>query len=90
MNIELSRDERNRLVKLRSEALAQHEAAMTLVGLYPPYSKAESEALAGAREAMERVRSAEEEYFEKLPAPGSESDGTAGVPTFLCCDRRRR
>jgi hypothetical protein len=68
MNIELSRDERNRLVKLRSEALAQHEAAMTLVGLYPPYSKAESEALADAREAMGRARNAEEEYFERLPA----------------------
>ena len=35
MNIEWSRAERNRLLELRSEALAQHEAAMTLVGLYP-------------------------------------------------------
>ena len=67
MNIEWSRAERNRLLKLRSEALAQHEAAMTLVGLYPPYSKAEVEALAGAREAMGRVRSAEEEYFKSCP-----------------------
>lgn len=68
MNPEITRDERSRLLKLRSDALAQYEAAMTLVGLYPPYSKAEAEALASAREAMARAESAEQEYFERLPA----------------------
>jgi hypothetical protein len=68
MSLEITREERNRLLKLRSEALTQYEAAMTLVGLYPPYSKAETEALADAHEALARAGNAEEEYFERLPA----------------------